>query len=122
MNPDRVLTICKRLGMSSAVMHRLQVNCSRGLRRDNTRLTTFSDSDWQVTSNCAMKLRAANVTDDEAKLLTETDKGLLHIARALVMSPEMLVMHMPLPQFNDEYQRLVVGLFREFVDLRGVEP
>lgn len=53
--------------------------------------------------------------------LSYTDTGLLHIARALVMNPEVLVIHKPLSHFDDIHSRAVLDYLREFVDQRGVE-
>jgi len=54
-------------------------------------------------------------------LLTYTDRCLVHIARALIMNPEVLVIHKPLSHFDEQQSAFVLCLLREFVDMRGVD-
>merc|ERR1719428_2529140 len=53
--------------------------------------------------------------------MSTTDRLLLGIGRALVMNPEVLVIHKPLVQFDHVHANHVVHLLREYVDLRGIE-
>lgn len=53
--------------------------------------------------------------------MSHTDRALLHIARGLIMNPEILVMHKPLAHFDRMHSNRVLEILREYVDLRGIE-
>lgn len=53
--------------------------------------------------------------------LSLTDFARLKLARALVYNPELLVMHKPLVDFNEQDQVPIAELLREHVRERGVE-
>merc|ERR1712032_220349 len=55
-----------------------------------------------------------------AARFSHTDFARLNLARALVMNPEVLVMHKPVVTFNDVEARKIVGLLRTHVDERGL--
>ena len=48
--------------------------------------------------------------------LAATDKAAIHLARALVMNPEVLVLNRPTIYFDDETQGEIFGLIKEHVD------
>merc|ERR1719327_366646 len=59
--------------------------------------------------------RAKELMANNGSLMSNTDKCLLHMARAMVMNPEILVLHKPLQQFDNAHARKVLQLLREFV-------
>ena len=52
--------------------------------------------------------------------LSFQEKAKLHIARALVVNPEILILEKPLMNFDDKEYRLVQRSLREYVSNRGV--
>jgi len=52
--------------------------------------------------------------------LTRTNRQLISLGRALVMNPEVLVVHKPEALFHDSFGQVLMDVFREFVDNRGV--
>jgi len=53
--------------------------------------------------------------------LSCTDRKLLHLARALIYNPEVLVVHLPTTYFTADFRPLIMDVLREFVDERGLE-
>jgi len=53
--------------------------------------------------------------------LTYTDQAAIHLARAFVMNPEVLVMHRPTIHFDILRAENVYTLLHEFVEYRGIE-
>jgi len=52
--------------------------------------------------------------------LSHSEKIKVGLARALIMNPEVMIMHHPLSFFDHFQKKLVLDALREFVDLRGV--
>jgi len=94
---QRVLRICRRLGLSGSVISELEaekdsfINC-----------TEDENMSWQ-------------------KRLSTSDTVLIHIARAFIYNPEVLVMNRPTTRLPDSVAEQVVRLITEFVRRRGVE-
>merc|ERR1719326_1736619 len=53
--------------------------------------------------------------------MNATALAALHVARAFVLNPEVLVLHCPSKHFDPEYTARLLTLLREFVDQRGLE-
>ena len=53
--------------------------------------------------------------------LTYTDQAAIHLARAFVMNPEVLVMHRPTIHFDSDRADNVYRLLHEYVECRGIE-
>ncbi|CAE7904313.1 ttc30a [Symbiodinium necroappetens] len=52
--------------------------------------------------------------------LSFQEKAKLHIARALIVNPEILILEKPLMNFDERESQLVQGVLREYVSNRGV--
>lgn len=52
--------------------------------------------------------------------LTRGDRQLICLGRAFVMNPELIIAHKPTLVLDDEHSDLVLEMFREYVDRRGV--
>lgn len=52
--------------------------------------------------------------------LNYTEKVKIHIARAFIMNPEVLVMHRPLYHFSDEVGKQVLGMIKQHHKNRGM--
>lgn len=94
---QRVISICKRL--------RLGMRHVRSLEETREEVVAgihdFTDSEWQRT-------------------LGTTDKVLIHLARALIYNPEVLVLHTPANNLDADYAEQVFTILREFVTERGI--
>ena len=51
--------------------------------------------------------------------VTRMSRQLIHIARALVMNPEMLIVHKPMPLLSPEVRPMVLAAFQEYCHNRG---
>jgi len=91
---ERVKGICERLQFADKLMRRL-------------------DQDWQNL----------NKEDDNSWVdsLTSTDKMQIHLARAFISNPHVLVLHKPLMRFyNHLMQEAVMQCLKDFVSFRGL--
>ncbi|CAK9111833.1 unnamed protein product [Durusdinium trenchii] len=86
---------------------------------DNSRRTIIGMVSGSVQSMAWRELQEKNMAPENS--LPFTEKCLLHLARAFVMNPEVMILHKPLEHFDHIFARRVVDLLREFVDLRGIE-
>eukprot|EP00931_Biecheleriopsis_adriatica_P046606 TRINITY_DN26785_c0_g1_i2.p1 TRINITY_DN26785_c0_g1~~TRINITY_DN26785_c0_g1_i2.p1 ORF type:complete len:946 (+),score=170.58 TRINITY_DN26785_c0_g1_i2:30-2867(+) len=87
-NKERIMAICKKLGMSSKVLDTIE---------QDTLVTN-----WLQT-------------------LSSTEAALLHIARALVANPEVLILHKPTLFLNNQLADNMYAVLKEFVEKRGLE-
>lgn len=109
----RVLSICKRLGVSQQVITMIEENAMPLRAKPSPhKPRAVEKEDAKRDHDCDAHM---------APMLSHTDMALLHLARAFVMNPEVLIIHKPLSHFDDLHSRLVIELLREFVDLRGIE-
>ncbi|CAE7845911.1 ssuB1 [Symbiodinium microadriaticum] len=90
----RVVGICERLRMAQSLISRLH-------------------QDW---------MSGADEDDDEwLSALTSTDKMTIHLARAFIANPHVLVMHKPLMRFyQEELRKATMVTIEEFVKYRGL--
>eukprot|EP00435_Cladocopium_sp_Y103_P007679 s2551_g2.t1 len=91
---ERVRSICERLKFSEKLMRRL-------------------DQDWENL----------NKEDDDSWVssLTSTDKMHIHLARAFISNPHVLVLHKPFMRFyNHNMQEAVMTAIQDFVNFRGL--
>lgn len=123
--PKRVLSICRRLGLSQHALDLVEKSIykkeapKKPKVEDNSRRTIIGIVSGSVQSAAMRELQEKTLAPEQG--LPYTEKCLLHIARALVMNPEVLILHKPLEHFDNIVARRVVDLLREFVDLRGIE-
>eukprot|EP00746_Dinoflagellata_sp_MGD_P047984 gnl/MRDRNA2_/MRDRNA2_21887_c0_seq1.p1 gnl/MRDRNA2_/MRDRNA2_21887_c0~~gnl/MRDRNA2_/MRDRNA2_21887_c0_seq1.p1 ORF type:complete len:339 (-),score=51.96 gnl/MRDRNA2_/MRDRNA2_21887_c0_seq1:329-1246(-) len=54
-------------------------------------------------------------------VLSLTESILVHLARALIANPEVLVVHKPTLAFSDDTAQIVLRCFRRYVDEKGVD-
>merc|ERR1719453_1276289 len=53
--------------------------------------------------------------------LSRSDSKLIHLARALIYNPEVLIVHTPGMYFDKDSKTTIISLLLEFVRMRGVE-
>eukprot|EP00747_Dinoflagellata_sp_TGD_P128474 gnl/TRDRNA2_/TRDRNA2_174544_c4_seq19.p1 gnl/TRDRNA2_/TRDRNA2_174544_c4~~gnl/TRDRNA2_/TRDRNA2_174544_c4_seq19.p1 ORF type:complete len:542 (+),score=68.43 gnl/TRDRNA2_/TRDRNA2_174544_c4_seq19:3-1628(+) len=130
--PERVLKICSRLGMTDELLSRIQsefrakqtsiegTTSAVSLRKASTDAFGASGSNKRGAQSAALRTYAW-LQEVHTHLMSHTDYCLINLARAFVMNPEMMIIHKPLAHFDALNSSRVLGLMREFVDLRGVE-
>jgi len=96
---NRVLRICRRIG--------------------------FSESQIEYLEQTATDFRAGCPVFDADSTwrnkMTSTDLVLIHLARAFIYSPEVLIMDRPAQNLPSEAADSVITLLREFCDYNGLE-
>mmetsp|Transcript_78569 Transcript_78569/g.217222 ORF Transcript_78569/g.217222 Transcript_78569/m.217222 type:complete len:685 (+) Transcript_78569:2-2056(+) len=123
--PARVLAICERLGMSGDALRIIEQEV-RSPDHPPSRLTKMESCKVQESGMSSMGTPASVAQREMASkkahsLLSHTDMCALHLARAFVMNPDVLVLHKPLTNFDDTRSHLVLNLMHEFVHKRGLE-
>jgi len=108
---ERVLRICTRLGISETVLEHIKVD-AQGER------AVLGEQRPDVKTGEGGDMTAVQ---EEDVLLSHSDYSLIHIARALTMNPEVLIIHKPTDSYSERHAKLIVELLRDFVDNRGLE-
>lgn len=116
-DPKRILKICHRIGMSEDLLASLEEHLGGQSLADGVSTTSGSSGKG---------IAAARRMDAEQKAvsmssISYTDRCLIHLARALITNPDVLIVHKPLSNFNGVDMERVLAVLREFVDLRGFE-
>jgi len=93
----RILRICKRIGFGQVLLTQLEESRERFLAGEED-----DDVGWQVP-------------------LSGSDVVLIHLARAFIYNPEVLVMNRPTARLPESTSTLVIKLIDEFVKNKGVE-
>jgi len=114
-DPQRVVQICKRIGMSPDVLESLQ-HASRPCVVRKPESSSHCGTGHSVANREVAEQKAFSMTN-----ITYTDRCLIHLARALIVNPDVLVVHKPLTHFNGTDMECVLEMLREFVDMRGLE-
>jgi len=108
VNPRRVEAILKRLGFQ-----KMLDLCKDEMAQDLVWLEGKADG-------AAEEVRVESTDTSWQKQLTGTEQSLLHIARALVMNPEVLVMQRPFHRFNGNIFTRVRSALIDHVHARGL--
>jgi len=101
---QRVIKICHRIGLSDSFCRLLEDTREDFLNRTTSSIGAI---DGQI--------------DSWQRQLSFTDTLLVHLARAFIYSPEVMVMNRPVQSLSDPCARRVRDMIREFVNHRGVE-
>jgi len=115
-DPKRILQICHRIGMSQDLLTNLDEHLGG---QATARSGTTSASGGKGIAK-ALKKDAEQKAVSMASI-SYTDRCLIHLARALITNPDVLIVHKPLSNFNGVDMERVLAVLREFVDLRGFE-
>merc|ERR1712032_814 len=116
-DPERVKRICRRLGLNKDLLE--EISEVVGDMKNGAK--PGDKENHGGTARSVAKRSDALLKASAGALLSHTDRYLIHLARALVMNPEVLIIHKPLSNFDDLHGGRVLELLREFVDMRGVE-
>jgi len=120
VNLERVEKVLRSVG-SEKLLHKLQQNVSAS-NDDFEDLSDFEFDDSGYSLNCC-----AGETSDERddlgdwqKALSYTETVYIHLARAFIMNPEVMILQRPLLHFSAAKQDKILNLIREHVDNRGL--
>jgi ABC-type multidrug transport system fused ATPase/permease subunit len=94
---DRVLRICRRIGVGKVILSVLEKN-----KDDFVNGIDDVDIGWQLA-------------------LSNSERVLISLARALIYNPEVLVMNRPTQRLPDSASKQVIKLITEYVRNRGVD-
>ena len=56
----------------------------------------------------------------DAAGISSSDRAIIHLARALITSPHLLLLHRPLSAVDEEVADRILDVLRDFVDQRGL--
>merc|ERR1711959_814252 len=115
-DPERVFRICKRMGMSEQLVESIHANAAHVGDRDTGNGGAHAGTGHSVARREIAEQKAASMNN-----ISYTDRCLIHLARALIVNPDFLIIHKPLTHFNGVDMERVLEVLREFVDLRGLE-
>jgi len=68
-----------------------------------------------------MHLEQESGSDPWHKRMSNNEKKRVHLARALIYNPEVLVLHRPVDEADEAFGLEILHLLREFCDCRGLE-
>mmetsp|Transcript_29229 Transcript_29229/g.63865 ORF Transcript_29229/g.63865 Transcript_29229/m.63865 type:complete len:473 (+) Transcript_29229:1-1419(+) len=127
-DPERVKRIITRLGLNSSWLQKELdkdlANVSLQESRKNTQKTGhdffFGGHEEGVNED---KGYIEDITDESTWFdrPSNSEKKRLHIARAFIYNPEVMVLHRPIDELDENLAKQMLIMMREFVDLRGVE-
>eukprot|EP00929_Paragymnodinium_shiwhaense_P069236 TRINITY_DN34928_c0_g1_i1.p1 TRINITY_DN34928_c0_g1~~TRINITY_DN34928_c0_g1_i1.p1 ORF type:complete len:936 (-),score=243.51 TRINITY_DN34928_c0_g1_i1:280-3087(-) len=108
---DRVFKICKRVGLADHVIRRAKEDFAR-----------YDDSGMPpppTTEHKKAGEAGANVRWFDS--LSHTELRRVHLVRALVYNPEVLLLHRPTDEFEALEAAAIMTHLREYVDKRGLD-
>lgn len=106
---DRAIRICERIGLSEEVMQELKETRDDFMARLSRPVADMDDFFEEATRERSNRQYA------------KSDCILIHLARAFIFNPEVLVMMRPARQLPTALAKTVHKMIREFVDKRGLE-
>jgi ABC-type Fe3+/spermidine/putrescine transport system ATPase subunit len=104
---DRLLTIAKRVGLGPYLLEILEQEMAA-----------------QSGDQKQAPVKKVEVTVSPSKLfesMSHTELRKVHLIRAIVFNPELLLMNRPIDTYEAHEASRVSSILREFVDLRGVD-
>jgi len=87
--------------------------CGTGHAIDNS----SSDSEGGESNSDSEK---KGICEDWHSRITYTERVRIHLARAFIMNPEVLILQRPLYHFNKRHAGEITDIFKSFVELRGI--
>jgi len=124
---DRVLRILDRLKMDET--RELMERAPGGDGGANVAVQDDDDDEEEaeLPAGCSSCCSEAPIVAGEVRNLRwqehipYTEKAKIHLARAFIMNPEVMVLQRPLSHFNPHDQQIICKLLREHVTNRGLE-
>lgn len=125
--PSRVKAICEELGMPQTlemIRKELGALCATETGRSRT------DTGWDNFHNDQPDIAEDNEEDDKQsdddsdeenwqERLSSTEIAKIHLARALIMNPEVMVLHRPLYSYDTPVANNIVRIISKHVENRG---
>jgi len=111
-DPSRVRRVVSRLGLTGKILDILDADIRAHQELKNIAVDTTQAENAELS----VKERSA-----WHRLLSYNEKKRVHMARALIYNPEIMVLHKPVDDVDVALSKKVMEILREFIDLRGVE-
>lgn len=109
--PDRVRKICQQLRMP--VTLKLIEKDIKDLEKSDTRKDGDPEEDGEEADEDQPE------DDSWQEKLSSTEKAKMHLARALIMNPEVMVLHRPLFHYDPPVAEVIMTCLKEHVENRG---
>jgi len=117
---SRVLSIAKKLGIGDNVLEYLHQSPTGSLKSMHTQAiaanTPTRPKIYQQTTSCKPDQKHA-----WNAVLSQTEKHLLCLARALIANPEVLCIHKPTLPFDEKTSNIVLRVLQEYVTNKGID-
>jgi len=118
-NPERVRRIITRLGLHKSWL-RDKFDEDVG-KLDERQARDFSSDEDSGEEDEEEDDEAEDGSRSWQDRLSNSEKKRLHLARAFVYNPEVMVLHKPIDELDNDLANAILAMLREFVDQRGVE-
>mmetsp|Transcript_105486 Transcript_105486/g.187599 ORF Transcript_105486/g.187599 Transcript_105486/m.187599 type:complete len:243 (+) Transcript_105486:2-730(+) len=118
----RVLHVAKDpMFTQDTLLDNLTFGCVKGTGDDKMDRVLKICQRLQVPDHIQRTVRENTLRCKWLDMLSSTDSALLHVVRALVANPEVLVIHKPALFLNNEMSDLMYTVLKDYVDNRGLE-
>ena len=114
---ERVCAVCAAVGLPETMQGSIRSVFETSSKRGAALLP---DHDWRTALDLAKAREVDHLELDDVGHLPTTQATLVHLARSLIASPEVLVLHRPLALLDEAISKRVLGVLRTFVRERGL--
>jgi len=112
----RICRICKRVGFNEKLLARLDNDIKEKVEESKKRKTRKDEDEEEEEEK-----EEDQVDDNWCAQLSNSEKRRIHLARAFIFDPEVMVMHKPLNDLDKAEVQSVLDILREVVSNRGLE-
>jgi len=114
---DQICEVCVRLGLAQKWISHIRAEYAE-IEQDKKR---DKKKEWVKDHDAAIKVHVGSAINDQSfwqGLLSQTDRRIIQLARALLTNPHVLVIHRPLASLDEEVAECVLESLRAFIDQR----
>lgn len=112
---DQICEVCVRLGLAQKWISHIRAEYAE-IEQDKKR---DKKKEWVKDHDAAIKVHVGSAINDQSfwqGLLSQTDRRIIQLARALLTNPHVLVIHRPLASLDEEVAECVLESLRAFID------
>jgi len=121
VNPELIMITLQRLG-ATKLMEEVQEDLDHESQSMTDSVDAEDTNDMLCRITCTNEDELCDRPDGSWKeRLSYSERAKLHLARAILMNPEVMVLQRPLVHFNQQEQNDVFSLLQEHVRNRGLE-
>ncbi len=116
----RTCKVCETLGLPESVLKAVHAafTSAHDTSRDDAAVQVSRE--WGKALTLAKERSVDHLSLEQVSHLPQTHAALVHLARALIASPEVLVLHRPLALLDEAVSQRVLSVLRAFVRERGL--